>query len=164
MLKIHKRASFLTEPLRSLTAGENGDFRQWVILPSRSQSFLRSTHTTTIEATCKEQLRRSSTTEDSGSSRPRMEKKSSSIVAAFNNSTSTLSRKGRVSSLRWNAGIRGREPSMCEPVGLELQLHLHWTKGTDVCPIAVMLGPPAHRRKPSSDAVIHGLLSAVSLP
>ena len=47
-----------------------------------------------------------------------------------------------MSSLRWNAGIRGREPSMCEPVGLELQLHLHWTKGTDVCPIAVMLGPP----------------------
>ena len=47
--------------------------------------------------------------------------------------------------MRWNAGIRGREPSICEPIGLELQLRLSWTKGTDVCPIAAMLGP----RRPS---------------
>ena len=72
---------------------------------------------------------------------PRMEGKSSSIAAVFNNSTSTLSRKARASSLRWNAGIRGREPSICELVGLELQLRLSWTTRTDVCPIAAMLGP-----------------------
>ena len=38
-------------------------------------------------------------------------------------------------------GIRGREPSICELVGLELQLRLSWTTRTDVCPIAAMLGP-----------------------
>src|SRR6266536_3314504 len=68
-------SEFLTKPLRSLTTrGKNGDFRQWVILPSRSQSLPTKPRTTTIEATCKEQLRGSSTTEGSGSSMPRMEK------------------------------------------------------------------------------------------
>ena len=38
-------------------------------------------------------------------------------------------------------GDKGREPSMCDPVGLKLQLRLSWTKGKDVCPIAAMLGP-----------------------
>src|SRR5262249_1596807 len=57
--------------------------------------------------------------EASGLSMRRMGGRSSFIEASFDNSTSILSKRGTASSLKWNAGIRGRAPSMCDPAELE---------------------------------------------